>query len=351
MSKPVKNMMWLIIYIQSALLHSCIVASSYCQNRLLGSKVQLYAEVCPLLPCYDLIVGMLIHIEMAITKLNDILSNLSYERELDLPMRDVSALLQLAGTLTLPSQDRAVALMQSEQLQDWVTCSNSSALLVNGNMFLEDGVEEERRSPLTFVCAKFADTLVSVTGTRLEYGNIKVFTVRWFCGEHLDMNTDYDAHPLGMLNSCLSQLLIQISSYLTLTPNSNLDLSYMIDLNSAVQNDNISHLSQVFSDLVLHLPKNTIVFCIIDGIMYYEDSRRRDDLVSALGIMVNLSKKEKDCLFKLLLTAPMRSLEVQQALFTQESVLNMDTYIPENGGFTSLQWDTKVGRHIDSIVV
>ena len=207
-----------------------------------------------------------------------------------------------------------------------------------------DGSEEERRSPLSFICAKLADALNSQANARSEDGKAKVFAVTWFCGEHTDTNTDFDAQPLGMLNSSISQLLMQISSQLSLDPDFYLDIPHLLDLDPDFQSNNVGQLCRMFSDLIVFLPRNIVVFYIIDGIVFYEAQSWYNDLVTVLDTILSLvNLEESGCLIKLLTTTPLQSHEVQQMLFTQDSVLNMESYIPENGGFTSLQWSTKVG--------
>lgn len=49
------------------------------------------------------------------------------------------------------------------------------------------------------------------------------------------------------------------------------------------------------------------------------------------------------CLIKLLVTAPLRS-HYAQDLFKDKEILDLDEYIPPNGGFTALQWDMGLGR-------
>ena len=107
-----------------------------------------------------MIVQALMQSEIILTGIKDLLKCLDFERDTDLPAHNVSVLMKLDWTLTLASQDRAVAFMQSRQLQKWMTGACSSALHVNGYMFLNSGNGEERRSPLSFACAKLSDALL-----------------------------------------------------------------------------------------------------------------------------------------------------------------------------------------------
>lgn len=155
------------------------------------------------------------------------------------------------------------------------------------------------------------------------------------------MRTDYDAHPKGMLNNLLSQLISQIlSSFppLKLTqyhqPNVDPQLSGYCDL---------------FAQLVKALPTDTILFCIIDGISYYEDSSRQAECTEVLSMLTTLTGRSQDAtngpLIKLLTTCPLRS-HIMHHFFQPEEIYNMDEHYPSNGGFTALQWDVGVGEVI-----
>ena len=317
-------------------------------HTLLVYRIQGNAKVSIVI-LSKIIASSLTQSENLLAAIQALFGVLNFERGYDLPAHDVSVLLKIGLTLTLPSQDRAVAMMQSEQLQNWVTCGSSSMLHVNGHMFLSSGDGEERRSPLSFLCAKLADSLISQAGAELEQDRMKIFAVRWFCGEHIDKG-DYDAHPSGMMNSLISQLLVQLYTHTEADPDPDLDLSSILAIDRRFQNDRCEDLCQIFSDLTRLLPSNTVLFCIVDGIMYYEDSRRREDLITVLQSLVNIASKETGgCIFKLLTTAPLRLYSVQQELFAEENVLEMDEYIPNLGGFTPLQWSSKMERHVEEI--
>ncbi len=268
-----------------------------------------------------------------------ILSKLSIDDQADVAADDTSTLLRIIYTLSLPSQDRAVALINSPDLQSWVTSPSSCALLINGHMAYSE--YEIRQSPLSYVCAKLADSVLSRTLRSLNDTNNSVLAVRWFCGQHTNMATDYDAHPPGMLNNLLAQLINQCleSSYPPL----------ICDLCVQDSTLKLSDLCDLFVRLVEALPGGTILFCIVDGIPYYEDTDRQTECWEVFSNLINLARRKCDAtngLFKLLVTAPLRSHCVQ-ALFTPAEVLDLNEYIPPNGGFRALQWELGLGRAID----
>lgn len=280
--------------------------------------------------------------ESNVQHLNEILSVLSYDRENDIPGADTATLLNLIYCLSYASQDRAVCLIKSPQLQEWITNTASSSLLVNGNISEEENL---RQSALSFVCAK----LVSSIRPNAE-GKRAVIVVRWFCGQHTNMvdygpgDTDYDAHPAGMLNSFLAQLITQLLDQ-GLHPE--LDLSPLPALSNAPRT---SELCKLFIALATTLPRGTVLFCIIDGISHYEDFDRQMECFNVISMLQELGRLSEDitrtCLFKLLVTAPNRSRVVQD-LFDDEETLTLEEYIPADEGFSALQWDLGAVRAIE----
>ena len=277
--------------------------------------------------------------------LNEILSVLSYDRENDTPSEDTATLLNLIYRLSYASQDRAVCLIQSAQLQEWITTTASSSLLVNCNIS-EEEEENLRQSALSFVCAK----LVSSIRPNAE-AKRAVIVLRWFCGQHTNMvdygpeDTDYDAHPAGMLNSLLAQLITQL---LDQSLHLDLDLSHLPALSNP---PSTSDLCALFIALATTLPRRTILFCIIDGISHYEDFDRETECVEVVSMLQELKRLSEDTsrtclLFKLLVTAPSRSRVVQD-LFGDEETLTLEEYVPADEGFSALQWDLGVGRAIE----
>ncbi|MCJ1382835.1 hypothetical protein MMC17_005948 [Xylographa soralifera] len=280
---------------------------------------------------------------------------LDVDPDVNVAAEDVLDLLRLGGTLSLPSQDRSVALMQSPRLQNWVTCPTSSVLLVNGHMF--SSTSETRQSPLSFVCAKLVDVLLPKRGAKLANRN-SILAVNWFCGQHTDYGIDPDAHPTGMMNNLISQLLTQLSSRtrngfeLNLTPITALRKLAHVGRpapEGAFDSSSIKELCQLFAELVFLLPEGTNLFCIIDGISYYEDEEYTEELHEAISMFMKLATQIRGgCVLKLLVTSPLRSHEAQK-LFYDNEIYDMDPKLPPNGGFTAMKWKTSLGQGAERV--
>ena len=278
-------------------------------------------------------------------RLGDLLRALNFDRLAETAAKDASTLLHIVGNLSFGSQDRAVALITSPVMQKWLTSTVSLPLIVNGQMFSSEG--EIRQSPLSYFCAKLIDSVLPSRTSMQAAKNRGIFAVNWFCGQHTNFNdygpgrSDYDAHPPGMLNNMLGQLIEQLLECPSLTQLGNLSVSS--------NNPTLSELCHLFVMLVEALPRGSMLFIVIDGISYYEDKERREECMEVMSMLTEITRGgpgfRNECLTKLLVTAPLRSHCVQD-LFEDTEILDLDEYIPPNGGFTALQWDMSVGRVI-----
>lgn len=281
--------------------------------------------------------------EQSRERLNDVLRDLNVDHDIDIASADTSDLLHIIHTLTTSSQDRAVALITSPAMQEWLTSTVSSCLQVNGQMFSNEA--ETRQSPFSYFCAKLVHSILPSGSKFRKLGKHTIFAVRWFCGQHSNSRnygpgaTDYDAHPLGMLSNLLAQLINQLLECPSLAP---------IDVFSVSKGD-VSELCNLLIYIVQALPKASILFIVIDGISYYEDHDRLEECMEVLSTLTEITRGDarlsNECLIKLLVTTPLRSHHVRD-LFEETEVLDLDEYIPPNGGFSALQWDMGIGRVI-----
>lgn len=108
-------------------------------------------------------------------QLQDLLSKLSDDQQPNIAAIDASEQLGLIHTLSLASQDRAVALLMSSRLRTWLVSSSSSMLHINGCMFSQE--HEARQSPLSYFCAKFIDSVLARNHDLEEEPNNPVIAV------------------------------------------------------------------------------------------------------------------------------------------------------------------------------
>ena len=150
-------------------------------------------------------------------RLSDLLKALDFDLVADTAAKDASALQHIGGNLSSGSQDRAVALITSPVIQEWMTSTVSLPLVVNGHMYSSE--EEIRQSPLSFFCAKLVDSIPFRTSSQ-PAGSRDIFAVRWFCGQHTNFHdygpdsSDYDAHPpVGHLSDLFPTIFLPQSVF------------------------------------------------------------------------------------------------------------------------------------------
>ncbi|MCJ1438850.1 hypothetical protein MMC27_008240 [Xylographa pallens] len=210
-----------------------------------------------------------------------ILRSLDFHRE-D-AQNDLIDRLQLGYSMPLNQQGRAVDLISSDNLKNWLKVTSSDVLLVHGG-----SADEDTEEPLSFVSAKIITTVQDLD---------PVITIHYFCGLHRSERsktvTGGDAQT--MMSSLLGQLLIQGKYEFAL------DFVTPHDL-SMLKMDDLKTLCVIVGSLIKQLPPASALFCVLDGIFAFEDSTRSDDMIKALRYLVRLVHKSKDVSFKLLLT-------------------------------------------------
>ncbi|KAF3933751.1 hypothetical protein ABW19_dt0207003 [Dactylella cylindrospora] len=240
---------------------------------------------------------------------SEVIEYLKYSPEIQ--ETDLHHCMHLAAKLNIKDQNRAVEVMRSHKVQNWVQSLDSQILLINGNGQID------RRSPLSFVCAKLINSLV-------QAGNVNYAS--FFCGEHQNEETDSDANPPAILINMIGQLLEQRKFDLSKVKLENIDC------------ESVSSLMKVFKRLVSQLSRDETFFCVIDGIGYFEDRGRREETCEIVGELVQLVSKKSGPVLKVLLTCPTSSRAVHEYLY-KDDVYTVPKTLTSRGGFRSLNWD------------
>ena len=254
-----------------------------------------------------------------------VLASLDYR--IDLSLEDVEACLRQIWTLPLSAQDRTVTLLNSPKLLSWLSSMHSSALFVNGN---HDA--SARQSPLTYVCAKLMDTIAPWTAGK-HANHRSIFAQVFFCGQHADLD-DPERGPLGMMRSLVSQLLTSFSAFRMTTIRSIRDIDA----------SDVYKLCDAYASLIKEVPRRYMIFCIIDGITFYEDSPWQCEAATvAIQKLLEVMDtcKKRGCFFKILLTCPGMSRELYRE-FEDEEILWMPQNVDSHGGLTSAKWRASI---------
>lgn len=147
---------------------------------------------------------------------------------------------------------------------------------------------------------------------------------------HTNKKKDENASPSGILISILSQLIHQIVE--SPAPITLMDASIL---------DKLMHqedLECVFERLVGVRPAGTVLFCVLDGLSYYEDSKRGEECMELLSMLARLTRRRPETIHgpmvKLLVTAPLGTCDIHK-FFADEERLKLDEFCNSHGGFSA----------------
>ena len=222
----------------------------------------------------------------------------------ELSQQDLQRCLSRGTALSLKEQDRVKWIMQSRQLQEWLTGAHSRALLLNGN-----GEGSPTFSPCTFLTARFLEGLRQVQ---------PIICLFYFCSLHMSSREDQREDTITLAKTLVSQLLHCDVTY---------DTSFLTqeDLEKIEQND-LSTLCMLFQRLMQQIPSGTFLFLVVDGINFYERSERRQDFLEIIKVLLAVLEECHKSVFKLLLGCHGRSTFAKD-LIRKEDILTAPTSV------------------------
>ena len=182
------------------------------------------------------------------------------------------------------SQARGSHLITTSWFLDWATSSSSARLYVNGN---DDDDGDEAVSAMSLACANFVKYV--------EENETRARVVSFFCGLHVEPPNKYLGIK-GLLMSLITQLLY---NYPSVTPN--IDDEIMAKVSKTNDDD---MLWAFLRDVVRKLPEKATVYCIIDGLHFFEKPEWESKM---RFIIVEIERLTRDrafrAAFKILLTS------------------------------------------------
>ncbi|KAG8526825.1 uncharacterized protein KY384_008254 [Bacidia gigantensis] len=222
----------------------------------------------------------------------DLLAMLEYDNTSQ--QKDIEYSLTLGYTQSDAAHARSTWVLQSPEMGEFLAGkAGSRLLLINGN-----GEAIEFISPLSFVCAKISDLI------NLSH---QIILATHFCGHHTDELRDPRANVQGMLTSLVGQLLTHVKRWER--SDFRLDLSSISDDKcNAIQQEDKDALFDLFRAIIMQLPKNTIIFCLIDGLSAYENSNRKKDTIAFMRKLARLVQKSSRVALRVLVTFPGQSI-------------------------------------------
>ena len=228
-------------------------------------------------------------------------------------LHDATEYSKQGGAMNPRAMARAAALIQHEGLKGFMDFDEgmekgkflgSNYLLVNGH----DTTGEGSLSPLSFVSAQLYQLATAPIFSK------QPFTLGYFCAMHRPFSVygSETCQPTGMMVSLLGQLAGQMVER-------GIPVNLPLDDKQwrHIKKRKLDILGTVFSTLVEGLPRDSMVYCVIDEFTCYDQPDITEDLQTILQTLIDALKvcdKEDGPTFKLLVTTrrqPM-SLEVRR---------------------------------------
>jgi hypothetical protein len=207
---------------------------------------------------------------------------------------DLGFVLKQTVRMSFENQGRARALMRMPRFQYWMNGSRHSLLLVDGAM------APARVSPMSILTATLAVSMLHVPS---------VFVIYFFCGKNLDTNAEDElSGPRGMLRSLVIQLMLQI------TPSPDLSKMNSHEFLHELHHRHVPALCEVFRLLIEQLSPLTTLYCLIDGVSWYEQEHWVHELRFLVGLFRHCMVRPSGPYLKLLMTSPNRSAAVRDLI-------------------------------------
>lgn len=203
----------------------------------------------------------------------------------DLPGRDLGRIIREGQSIDLIASHRAI--FEAQTFTDWWTAYISADLFIEGGRHTISG---GRTTPLSFMSSMVIEQ---------QTGKEPAFPIHFFCGSHTS-STDPLKGPQGMMRSLISQIVRSFPV--------RLDFISSRRSRQQLESLNFDTLCNCFGHLLQQLPADTVLFCIIDGICFFEREEWAQECRKGVEELRSLTKEDNlGPAFKLLITSPYRS--------------------------------------------
>lgn len=203
----------------------------------------------------------------------------------------------------IPKKQRAKAehILNTPQFRHWLPSAASSQLLIHG-----DFTPPRPLSGTTHFCA----ILINYLAEHPQH-----ISLNFFCGQHTE-SLEPSTGGRAMIQTFLCQLLSQY----------NFGPEYPVDQNlELIRAGDIGELCRLFESLFRRVDPGMCVFCIVDGILFYERSEFMQDAGVVVSMLLRLSAERQRGdvpVSKVLIASPTSTILTRQ-LFAEEQILSM----------------------------
>lgn len=206
---------------------------------------------------------------------------------------DEQHVLRRSQTLNGDTTSYAASMFQSSQVQQLLRAPESGIVLVNGHT---DRSQNTKITPISHVCATLIQALRRSANNNL--------VLSFFCGQHT-ATTDSLTGPQGLMRSLVAYLVLSLVQNECIPDSAPILLE---DFEGDFKHLSFQDICQLFHSLMAHVRREMTVYCIIDGISYYERQDWKDDynlMMECFGSII--SHQATIAPFKLFVTSPTTS--------------------------------------------
>jgi len=207
---------------------------------------------------------------------------------------DIVEVITTSHRFDMPAKASACTLLQVPEIRSLLSNDGSGIVLVDANL---DTRTMGKVSPVSYFCAMLASTFSYVEGT---------ISISFFCGKHLE-DGERIGGPRALMRSLLGQIIAQLlrngirglHGFRGVNAN-----KFRVDL-EALQ---VDALCEAFRRVIGGLSGDMMVFCLVDGISWYDDERWRAEMECIRHTLLSASSEDHGgARMKVLLTCPGRS--------------------------------------------
>lgn len=212
--------------------------------------------------------------------------------------------------------DKAIAqaayLSETSQFREWLQHPGPDHLLVDGHC---ENHTTRRTSPLSVFLASLTQSLLDRLSQPASFQGGPDIVLYFFCGQHVEDGPL--AGPQGLIRSLATQLIL---SWPQQSPPPDVGfLSSLLPgaLSEAEEDLEVDTVCRIFQAILRQLPPSSTVYCIIDGISYFETSigGRSEDACTVVDCLQSCSSADTADgarpVVKTLLASANRSTEVR----------------------------------------
>jgi hypothetical protein len=206
---------------------------------------------------------------------------------------DEQHIIRRGHSLNAESISHAATMFQAPQVHQLLHGPGSGVVLVN---LCSDRSQNGKISPITNVCATLTQAIRALSDANV--------VLTFFCGQHSTSSSDL-LGPQGLMRSLVAFLILSLVQHECISDSTPV---YFKAFQGDFERLSFKDTCDLFAHLIGLVPREITVYCIVDGISYYERENWREDydmMMHCFGTVIE--NRDIATTFKLLMTSPTMS--------------------------------------------